>query len=326
MGMEKEQVREVTQPFVTDGCAIDGAFSKTIIKKIRLLKQKVKQRFSRETEFSKRIKFRYAAFWKNGFGHGIPSWPQGETEGVITKLRLNKSWQRELENKYNSREFVKSYGCRVPDLYWQGKDYTTLDFDSLPDRYVLRPTIGYSARSVFLMEGNLNLLDNQTYTKDELVEQMQAASAAYPDLEFLCEEFLADEKGEHRIPDDYKFFMLNGEVASIQLINRFGPMQNGLRGAVKCYDEHWNPMEMITTSNFSEAGCEPPPNCLPEMIRYAKKLSNAYQIFVRIDLYATQKGAVFGEFCPTPLRGNGFTPYGSELLMGMWEKNCKGMI
>ena len=297
-----------------------------ILQKIRALKQKVEKALKPETEFSKRIKLRYATYWPDGFGKNIPSWPQGQQEAIINRLWECENWQRQLENKHNAREFVGRYSCRVPDLYWRGRDYSTIDFNSLPAQYVLRPTIGYSSKSVFLMQGNVNLVDGATYSKDELIAQMEAATAQDPDLEFLCEEFLTDEQGVHRIPDDYKFFMFNGEVASIQLINRFGPRQNVLRGGVKCYDENWKPMQMITSSNFYEAELQPPPKCLPEMISYAKELSKAYQTFVRIDLYATQKGAVFGEFCPTPLRGNGFTSFGSKLLISKWEKNCKSLI
>ena len=297
-----------------------------ILQKIRALKQKVEKAFKPETEFSKRIKFRYATYWPDGFGKNIPSWPRQQTEQIMSSLRENPNWQRQLENKYNSREFVKSHGCRVPDLYWHGSDYTTFDFESLPACYVLRPTIGYSAKSVFLMKDGINIFDGRAYTKEELIAQMQMASSQNPEVEFLCEEFLTDEKGVHRIPDDYKFFMFNGEIATIQQINRFSEKINGRVGAVKCYDESWKPMRMITNSNFYEAELQPPPKCLPELIDFAKELSKTYQTFVRIDFYATHKGAVFGEFCPTPLKGKGFTSYGSRLLISKWEKNCKNLI
>lgn len=58
----------------------------------------------------------------------------------------------------------------------------------------------------------------------------------------------------------------------------------------------------------------------------AKRLSNTYEIFTRIDFYATDKAAVFGEFTPTPGAGNDFTPEGDKLLSAYWDNYCNGMV
>jgi hypothetical protein len=44
------------------------------------------------------------------------------------------------------------------------------------------------------------------------------------------------------------------------------------------------------------------------MTEAAVRFSKAYEIFCRVDFYATDKGAVFGEFTPIPAVGKGFTP------------------
>lgn len=290
------------------------------------LKHRISKALNPETEFTKRIKFRYDAFWGNDFKGNVQRLPLMYAEEPMSAWTRADNWQRLLENKHNSREFAKMHGCRVPDLYWQGKDFKTIDFESLPHQYVIRPTVGHSARLVYLMQGNTNLLDNCTYTKEAVVAEMFSVSVQNPATEFLCEEFLTDENGTHRIPDDYKFYMFNGEVACIQVINRFGPRKEGVKGTAQYYDESWNIISKLKKSAYSEGKYQPPPKCLQEMISYAKTLSKAYRIFVRVDLYATQKGAVFGEFCPTPARGYGFTSFGSKLLITEWERHCKGMI
>ena len=297
-----------------------------ITSKINFLKRKIDSVLKPEPAFTKRIKFRYTTFWGNNFQYNVARLPLMNAEDPISKWTAYKHWQRLLENKHNSREFAKRMGCRVPVLYWQGKDPALLDFEGLPPQYVIRPTVGHSAKSVYLMKGNLNLLDGCTYTKEDIKAEMLKFSAQNQDVVFLCEEFLADERGSYRIPDDYKFYMFNGEIACLQLINRFGPKQDGIKGTVRFYDEHWQPMEIIRKSAYAEGEYQEAPGCLPEMIRFAKTLSKEYRIFVRVDLYATQKGAVFGEFCPTPARGHGFTPFGNKLLINAWDKNCKGLI
>ena len=50
------------------------------------------------------------------------------------------------------------------------------------------------------------------------------------------------------------------------------------------------------------------------------------RIFVRIDFYATDKGAVFGEFTPTPFRGLFFTPHADKLFIPLWDQYCNGLI
>lgn len=231
------------------------------------------------------------------------------------------NWQRKLSNKYNAREFAKIHHCKVSELYWKGRDPDEINFDAFPDQYVIRPTIGHSCDKVFLMDHGLNLLDKQLYTKDDIRHILKKALRENSYLEFLIEEFLRSENGEYKIPDDYKIHAFNGKIACIALINRYGRKE----GQQRFYDENWNPVKHFHTV-YPPAPHQGPPKCLEEMICQAKKLSKAYEIFVRIDFYATDKGAVFGEFTPTPSLGNGFSNYGEKLLQSYWDKYCKGMI
>jgi hypothetical protein len=132
---------------------------------------------------------------------------------------------------------------------------------------------------------------------------------------------LQEEPGEYHILSDYKFFCFNGEIASCQVINRTGPRA----GYGSFYDENWNSMEAVHPG-YPIIKAQPKPACLDEMIGQVKKLSRAYQIFVRIDFYATTKGAVFGEFTPTPGLGYGYSVYGQKLLLSYWDKYCGGLV
>lgn len=174
---------------------------------------------------------------------------------------------------------------------------------------------------VFLMNNTFNLMDKNFYSEEEIRERLHQALLENPFQEFLFEEFVKSENGEYKIPDDYKFSLFNGELAVIDVINRTSP-KAGLSG---CYDEHWNKVDTLS-AYYHEAPYQAPPHCLAEMIEHAKKLSKAYQIFVRIDFYATDKGAVFGEFTPTPGRGEGFTIDADKKLLECWDKFCPGMI
>lgn len=271
-------------------------------------------------EFPKRIKRRHEIFWSD---------PQAEH---IRNSKLDASlpmevwqsgpyWQRKLSNKSNSREFATMMGCKVPDLYWKGQDVDQIDFDSLPAHYVIRPTIGQCSKGVYVMDKGLNLFDKNFYTPDEIVSHLKEDLKKNPLIEFLVEEFVKNENGEHRIPNDYKFLCFNGEIAAVAVIDRVSPDE----GYSHFYDREWKKMKKI---HYFYPGKDVPerPACFPEMIEHAIAMSKVYGLFVRIDFFATDKGAVFGEFTPTPAMGKNFTPYGKKLLLEHWDKYCAGMI
>jgi hypothetical protein len=212
--------------------------------------------------------------------------------------------------------------CAVPELYWKGRDVDTINFDKLPGHYVIRPTIGHSCNLVFLMKGGLNLLDKRTYTQKQILEVLKDALGKNQHLEFLLEEFVRTEKGQYKIPDDYKFYMFDGKIALIEIINRLGPSE----GSFACYDEDWNLIPNIANSKYKTAAYQAPPACLSTMIEWAKKLSKAYQIFVRVDFYATDKGAVFGEFTATPGSAYYLTAVADNMLTRHWTEYCGGKI
>ncbi len=271
-------------------------------------------------ELSKRIKRRHHIFWKSIDVEIVRNTSMNAYD-PFDKWKDVENWQRKLSNKDNAREFAKKHGCKVPELYWRGRDINKLDFNNLPARFVLKPTIGHSSKLVFLMNDNLNLMKNLFYSNEQLIEIMAENLKQNPYLEFIVEEFVRSEKGEYKIPVDYKFHTFNGEIAAINVINKFAN-KKGFMGA---YDESWNSINKIST-DFPGGPYQDPPDCLPEMIIQAKKLSKAYELYVRIDFYATDKGAVFGEFTPTPSFGNFFTPEADKLFVKYWNKYCKGMI
>ncbi|MCJ8164482.1 hypothetical protein MKJ04_06460 [Pontibacter sp. E15-1] len=270
--------------------------------------------------FEQRIKCRHLAYWKHADAETIRNTSMSALDPIENWMDV-PHWQRKLSNKHNAREFAVMHACMVSELYWKGRDLELLDFTVLPENFVIRPTIGHSSGLVFLMRKGVNLMDKKSYTTEAIKEILKKALEKNRYLEFLVEEFLTDEKGQYRIPDDYKFYTFNGEIAIIQVINRLGPRE----GFDSCYDAAWNQMPDIS-AHYPPAARQLPPQCLPEMIAQVKKLSKAYGVFVRVDFYATPRGAVFGEFTPTPGLGKSFTPMAEQLFIDNWGKHCAGTI
>ncbi len=271
-------------------------------------------------EISKRINHRHSSFWKSPDATIVQNTFM-QASDPIEKWKDVANWQRKLSNKYNSREFARKHGCPVPDLYWRGRDIDIINFNNLPDQFVLKPSVGHSSKLVFLMNNKFNLLDNCTYSRKNLTNIMAEALEKNHQLQFLIEEFIRTEQKEYKVPVNYKFLTFNGEIAGINVINRIGVKECFMRA----YDENWNLMHDIS-NDFPKGAYQDPPDCLKEMVAYAKKLSRAYEMYVRIDFYASDKGAIFGEFTPTPSLGKFFTPEANKLFISYWDKYCKGMI
>jgi hypothetical protein len=198
-----------------------------------------------DDDFSKRIKHRDKIFWQVPNAQEIKNTLRDASD-PIEKWEDVENWQRKLSNKYNSREFAKKHNCRVAGLYWKGRDYNSIEFHNLPQNYVIRPTNGHSLNMVFSMKNGINLMDGKTYSKEDIKEVMAKALKENKRLEFLIEEFVRTENGEYKIPDDFKFYMFDGQIGFIQVINR----NNNTIGYTSWYDENWNLLSNLTT-NYS---------------------------------------------------------------------------
>jgi len=63
----------------------------------------------------------------------------------------------------------------------------------------------------------------------------------------------------------------------------------------------------------------PFPECWEEMLDDVRSLGSKLGCFMRIDMYATGDGPVFGEFTPTPEGGKGFTEWADKYLATFWK-------
>lgn len=270
-------------------------------------------------EFARRMKQRFETFWKSPDADEV-SGIRLTANDPIEKWKEGYLWQRKLSNKFNSREFALKHGCRVPQLYWKGKDIRQCDFTQLPPQFVIKPTNGHSSRNIFLMKEGFNVMDQQTYSEAELINAVsQIPLQPYADI--IIEEFIRSEDGEYRIPTDYKVYIFNEHIAVIGVVNRL-PQNQGLSSF---YDERWKKLENYNQA-YPHAPYQQPPHCLPEIIAQAKMMSRLYELFVRVDFYASDKGAVFGEITPTPAMGKNFTPAAVKKFIRYWDTYCPGTI
>ena len=241
-------------------------------------------------------------------------------------------WQKHLSAKISGREHVESLGFAVPDLHWSGKDISKIpSFDDLPPRFVLKPEKGWSAKNVFCLErqaeGMINHLEGNIYSEEEVIEtfsQDERFQQMKPKI--MIEEFLIPEEKQSsdNIPRDFKFYCFGGEIALLHVVLRRSAVDTSLN-EWEYFDPQFKPIEskIMKNSNLPERNI-PKPDCWEEMVEVVSKIGSKLGIFMRIDMFATEKGPVFGEFTPTPHGGKGYSEFADKYLGSFWngEEGC----
>jgi hypothetical protein len=250
----------------------------------------------------------------------IGRWPQVDSPVTFNeklqwlKLNYRTSELPTLVDKWEVRSFVES---RVgPDVlipvHGVFESVDDIDFEALPQRFVLKPSHGSGWVIICRDKAQLDL----DLSRRKLRRWMRrnyyyhAREWAYRTVKprIVCEELLLDENGA--IPRDFKLFCFGGEPRFIQVdSNRFSGHQRDF------YDPDWNlmPMEMLYPSSGEEL---PRPGSLPEMLRAAASLSQGFP-FCRVDFYAVRARIYFGELTFFPENGVGeFRPANYDTVFG----------
>ncbi|WP_420602408.1 ATP-grasp fold amidoligase family protein [Flagellimonas sp.] len=207
-----------------------------------------------------------------------------------------------LVDKYEVREYVKEkVGEKyLNDLIGVYDRPTEIDFDNLPNKFVLKATHGYhfnllvkdktklnKKKSKFLM---YKWLSKNQYKRGGLE---WAYKHAKPRL--IVEEYL-EEIGKDDI-NDYKFFCFNGVPKLLHV-----DIDRGSNHSRAYYDMEWNKLPIKHDSiGFIEGETERPKN-FEEMASVAAKLAGNFP-FVRVDLYNLNEKIVFGEMTFYPADG-----------------------
>jgi len=119
----------------------------------------------------------------------------------------------------------------------------------------------------------------------------------------LVEELLTDTQAGAPIEHQFHLYVIAGKVRFIRVHWNRHPHRSSVT-----VTPHW---EEISLSRFLSADCSTRagkpsrPAHLPQMISIAETLGALAVDFVRVDLYDTPRGVVFGELTNYPLAGQG---------------------
>lgn len=219
------------------------------------------------------------------------------------KLHDRNPLYTNLVDKYEVKKIVASILGEeyiIPTLgVWDKFD--DIDFDSLPNQFVLKCTHDSGGLVICRDKNKLNI-----NTAREKIEKCLKTSyyKSYREWPYknvkpriIAEQFM-EESSEAGLPD-YKFFCFNSDVDCVMLcLDRH-------IGDTKFYffDKKWNLLRYNIRGKAAPADFSlPKPQCIDEMFRIASKLSTNHP-FSRIDLYQVKGKVYFGEITFYPDSG-----------------------
>lgn len=199
------------------------------------------------------------------------------------------------------------------------ESFEDIDFDALPDQFVLKCNHDSGSTKV--------IRDKLALTKEDF-DEMRArfskrlkrdffyAGREYPYKKIkpciIAEQFMLDETAPEKSIEDYKFFCFNGEPKVM-----FVATDRSTDCRFDFYDMEFNHLDLVNIHPNSDKVIEKPKK-FEEMKEIAAKLSAGMR-HVRIDLYELNGKIYFGEY--TFFHGGGFRlcePPEWERKLGDW--------
>ena len=218
------------------------------------------------------------------------------------KLNDRRNEYTRLVDKYEVKDYVKGIlgeEAIIPTLgVWDRFD--DIDFEGLPDRFVLKTTHDSGGVVVVSDKGRMDMEAVRKKLEKSLKTNYYTLHREYPyknvKPRIIAEKYMIDEGGSGL--KDYKFFCFGGEVKFFKVdLNRF------TNHHANYYDRNWNLEEFWESQYPVDYSTQVVPPCnFDKMLTYAEKLSEGIP-FVRVDLYNIDGDIYFGELTFFPTSG-----------------------
>ncbi|MDY4754256.1 MAG: ATP-grasp fold amidoligase family protein [Candidatus Faecousia sp.] len=196
------------------------------------------------------------------------------------------------------------------------ENYDDVDFDKLPERFVLKCNHDSGGLVVCTDKSKLNHKEAKRKLEKSLKSNFFYIGREYQyrniKPRIICEQFISDNG---KVPMDYKIYCFNGKPDVI-LVCRDRFSNNSHRASYLYFDQDWKFQPLNKEDeNLVDVDILKPKN-LDKMIEIARELSKDF-FFARIDLYNIDGQIYFGEITLSP--NSGFDPdikYETDLMFG----------
>ena len=231
-------------------------------------------------------------------GHKLDlSNPKRYTEKIQWyKLNYRTNTMKICADKYTVRQYLKEkgYGGILNPLYAVYDTPDDVDFDSLPDQFALKCSVG-SGLNYFVTDkknenfAHLRSMMKAWYKDDSFV---YGREWCYKDCKprILAERLIPRDK-TNDLPD-YKFFCFQGKVFCLYTMIDYTDHHE--QGKLGFFDRNFKQMPYFRLDFKPITEPVTKPKCFDEMIRIAEGLAVDFP-HVRVDLYDDNGAVVFGE-------------------------------
>lgn len=231
------------------------------------------------------------------------------------KLQWLKLYNRRPEytimvDKYAVKDYVKSIIGEeyiIPTLgVWDKPE--DIDFNTLPDKFVLKTTHGGGGGGVVICKNKANLNKQETFSKlnqslkNDIWKKLKEWPYKNVRKRIIAEEYIEDENSV--VIRDYKFYCFSGKVEYLMIANgRFSQVKT-----FDYFDRNFNRLPFAQGGKTSNLIFDKP-KAFDKMLECAEKLSSGIP-HVRVDLYNIDGNIYFGEL--TFFDASGFEPFEPE--------------
>ena len=236
------------------------------------------------------------------------------------KLHDRKPEYSMMVDKYAVKEYVASKigGEYIIPTLGVWKEPEDIDFDALPNQFVLKTTHGGGSGGVVVCK------DKNTLDKGKVIMRLRDSmdSDIYRNLRewpyknvkkrVIAEKFMIpkEKENDHTYDlTDYKFFCFGGEPCYCQVIR-----DRHTRESIDFYDMEWNHQSFVGLNPKAPDGTPAIANGItpvgkPKRLETMKEICRSLSAnipFLRVDLYVIDGKVYFGELTFYPASGIGF--------------------
>ncbi|MBE6817750.1 MAG: hypothetical protein E7517_01145 [Ruminococcaceae bacterium] len=235
------------------------------------------------------------------------------------KLNAKDPLMQQAADKYAVRAYIKACGHEelLNDLLGVYENPDDIDFDALPNRFVMKAAHGSGFNIIVKDKSQLNIAQTKKMLKSWLRQDISWSGREWVYKEMprriVIEKYLEDDSGGLK---DFKFFCFNGKPSIMQL--EVGRYTN--QNTRNFYDMEWNLLPFGKELPHNPDIDIPKPVRFEQMKQIATDLCKPFQ-FVRVDLYEVKEKVYFGELTFFPAGGApDFVPSEYDKIVGdMWE-------
>ena len=198
-------------------------------------------------------------------------------------------------DKFKVRDYVKAKGLEDTLLshygVWDRPE--NIDFDSLPDKFILKVNNGCGSHVICKDKSQFNRDNTIKKLNANLQNGLHNIEPHYRVIQpkVFCEELI--DTGTDDFPTDYKFTCIKGKICDV-----FVATDRRVNAKYVTLDIDWNILP-YTKSEYLPDKLPEKPKLLDEMIKIAKILSADFE-FVRVDLYEYRDKVYFSELTFSP--------------------------